>query len=93
MGQRKDAFDNTLNHIRYLTKRRMDSILSCVHCVLVARPATSLKPKRKITMKDLNLTTPETDEFEPVELGSVSEETRGGLQQDVEFASGPNSRI
>ena len=36
---------------------------------------------------------PATDEFEPIELGSVSEETRGGLQQDVEFASGPNSRI
>jgi hypothetical protein len=64
-----------------------------MHCLLVARPATPLKPKRKNTMKDLILNTPKTDEFEPVELGSVSEETRGGLQQDVEFASGPNSRI
>jgi len=36
---------------------------------------------------------PVTDEFEPIALGSVSEETRGGLNQDVEFAVGPNSRI
>lgn len=28
-------------------------------------------------MKDLITTTPETDEFAPIELGSVSEETRG----------------
>jgi hypothetical protein len=28
-------------------------------------------------MKDLIKETPETDEFEPIELGSVSEETRG----------------
>ncbi|WP_291208173.1 hypothetical protein [Hyphomonas sp.] len=36
---------------------------------------------------------PATDELEPVALGSASEETRGGLQDGVEFALGPNSRI
>ncbi|WP_300381125.1 hypothetical protein [Henriciella sp.] len=33
------------------------------------------------------------DEFEPIELGTVSEETRGGQELGVEFANGPNSRI
>lgn len=44
-------------------------------------------------MKDQIHDTPATDEFEPIELGSVAEETRGGLQEGVEFAVGPNSRI
>ena len=35
----------------------------------------------------------ETDEFEPIELGSVSEETRGGFNLGSEIAVGPNSRI
>ncbi|KCZ55118.1 MULTISPECIES: hypothetical protein [Hyphomonas] len=33
------------------------------------------------------------DAFEPIELGSVSEETRGGFNQGAEFAVGPNSRL
>lgn len=44
-------------------------------------------------MKDPINTVPETDEFTPVELGSVSEETKGGQNLGVEFAIGPNSRI
>lgn len=35
-------------------------------------------------MKDLITTAPETDEFTPIELGSVSEETRGIGQKPVE---------
>lgn len=35
----------------------------------------------------------DADEIEPIELGSVSEETRGGFDQGVELAVGPNSRI
>jgi hypothetical protein len=34
-----------------------------------------------------------TDELEPIELGSVSEETRGGFNLGTELAVGPNSRI
>lgn len=37
-------------------------------------------------MKDLITTTPETDEFAPIELGSVSEETRG-------FDGGPAENV
>lgn len=33
------------------------------------------------------------DEFEPIELGSVSEETRGGDKLGAEYFVGPNSRI
>lgn len=33
------------------------------------------------------------DELEPIELGAVSEETRGGFYQGTELAVGPNSRI
>lgn len=33
------------------------------------------------------------DDFEPVELGAVSEETRGGFNQGAEFAVGPTSRL
>lgn len=37
--------------------------------------------------------TPETDEFEPIELGSVSEETKGGPIRAYEEESGAlNSR-
>ncbi len=36
-------------------------------------------------MKDLIKDTPETDEFEPIELGAVSEETKGGQHPDTEF--------
>jgi|GEM_PF-2759433 len=35
-------------------------------------------------MKDLITTTPETDEFALIELGSVSEETRGIGREPVE---------
>jgi len=35
-------------------------------------------------MKDLITSTPETDEFAPIELGSVSEETRGLGEQPAE---------
>lgn len=41
-------------------------------------------------MKDLITTTPETDEFAPIELGSVSEETKGyplGAEEIVGFLS------
>lgn len=31
---------------------------------------------------------PVSDEFEPIELGSVSEETKGGDQPDTENATG-----
>lgn len=34
-----------------------------------------------------------TDERELIELGSVSEETRGGFNLGTEIAVGPNSRI
>lgn len=34
-----------------------------------------------------------TDEGELIELGSVSEETRGGFNLGTEIAVGPNSRI
>ena len=44
-------------------------------------------------MKDLITTTPETDEFAPIELGSVSEETKGIGQVEEEFAGGPNTRL
>jgi hypothetical protein len=44
-------------------------------------------------MKDLIPETPVTDEFAPIELGSVSEETKGGPIQDFEVESGAlNSR-
>ncbi|MEH6696168.1 MAG: hypothetical protein V7675_14090 [Hyphomonas sp.] len=33
------------------------------------------------------------EEYEPIELGSVSEETKGGFYQGAEFASGMNSRL
>lgn len=36
---------------------------------------------------------PGDDAFEPIELGSVSEETRGGFSKGAEFAVGPNSRL
>ena len=36
---------------------------------------------------------PETDEFEPIELGSVSEETRGSAEGDTELYVTFNSRI
>ncbi len=36
---------------------------------------------------------PSTDIFEPIELGSVSEETRGGVQEGIEYATGPNSQL
>ena len=44
-------------------------------------------------MKDRKDDLPKTDEFEPIELGSVSEETRGGQERGIEFAVGPNSRL
>lgn len=44
-------------------------------------------------MKDLIKETPETDEFAPIELGSVSEETRGQIGPADEFGLGsPVSR-
>lgn len=36
---------------------------------------------------------PAPDEVEPIELGSVSEETRGGDKLGAEYFVGPNSRI
>lgn len=44
-------------------------------------------------MKDLIKDTPATDEFAPIELGSVSEETKGIGQVEEEFAGGPNTRL
>lgn len=44
-------------------------------------------------MKDLIKETPETDDFAPIELGSVSEETKGIGQVEEEFAGGPNTRL
>lgn len=44
-------------------------------------------------MKDLIKETPATDEFEMIELGSVSEETKGIGQVEEEFAGGPNTRL
>ncbi len=44
-------------------------------------------------MKTHEQTPPATDEFEPIELGSVSEETRGGNKLEAEYFVGPNSRI
>lgn len=36
-------------------------------------------------MKDPTKETPETDEFDLIELGAVSEETKGGQHPDTEF--------
>ncbi len=59
----------------------------------VAWPATPLIANRRNTMKDLNTTAPETDEFTPIDLGSVSEETKGIFQVENESDDGnPNSR-
>ena len=44
-------------------------------------------------MKDLIKETPATDEFALIELGSVSEETKGIGQVEEEFAGGPNTRL
>jgi hypothetical protein len=44
-------------------------------------------------MNDQDTETMSLDEMEPIELGSVSEETRGGFYQGTELAVGPNSRI
>jgi hypothetical protein len=55
------------------------------------RQATS-NPRRN-TMKDLIKENPATDEFAPIELGSVSEETKGIFQVENESDDGaPNSR-
>lgn len=43
-------------------------------------------------MKDLIQETPETDEFAPIELGSVTDETLGVPQEALEFQIRPNSR-
>ncbi|MFN3313118.1 MAG: hypothetical protein ACK46Q_06605 [Hyphomonas sp.] len=43
-------------------------------------------------MKDLITTNPETDEFAPIELGSVSAETRGILGVEEEFDGASNSQ-
>ena len=37
--------------------------------------------------------TRQDDDLEPMELGSVSEETRGGFSKGVEYAVGPTSRL
>lgn len=44
-------------------------------------------------MKDLINDTPVTDDFDLIELGSVSEETKGIGQVEEEFAGGPNTRL
>lgn len=36
-------------------------------------------------MKREEQTHPQDDKFEPIELGSVSEETKGGQEPDTEF--------
>jgi hypothetical protein len=41
-----------------------------------------------MTMKDLIKDAPETDEFTPIELGSVSEETRGVQPEGDEYFIG-----
>ena len=63
--------------------------------VVVARrfSPTGCQPIGRLTMKDRKDDLPKTDEFEPIELGSVSEETRGGQERGIEFAVGPNSRL
>ena len=43
-------------------------------------------------MNDRIQDTPETDEFDPIELGSVSEETRGVFEQGSELDISNNSR-
>jgi hypothetical protein len=44
-------------------------------------------------MKDHDHETPDADEFAPIDLGSVSEETKGIFQVDNESDDGnPNSR-
>lgn len=44
-------------------------------------------------MNDHIQETPETDEFDLIELGSVSEETKGGQFEGIELAVGPNSKL
>ncbi len=36
---------------------------------------------------------PDTDDLDLIELGSVSEETRGGFEEGIEYAVGPNSKL
>jgi len=58
------------------------------------RPASdTTRSKWRMTMNTEDKDHPETDEFELIELGSVSEETRGGFNLGTEIAVGPNSRI
>ena len=73
--------------------RGVDSILDWMHFLLVARPATSLKPKGELVMNTQTEDRYRDEEFEPIELGSVSVETRGIGPLGDEFNQGSvNSR-
>jgi hypothetical protein len=64
-------------------------------CIFYVSPGQrhTLKPKGVNAMNTQTDDHLDDDAFEPIELGSVSEETRGGFNQGAEFAVGPNSRL
>lgn len=81
---------NTLFYNIFFIFLRVDSTLDRMHFLPVARPVTPLI-KGNVIMNTYTDETLEDDAFEPIELGSVSEETKGQPNGLIEFF-GQNSR-